>query len=230
MSGAQSLAMPEQYSVDNTGPTTPLLTSRARVSFRTRTKVRSDYAVMAANDVVGLDVFEFKEMGVSTETVFNSDRVTLAQVQEFISELDKLRNTEDEILDNVCYIKSDVTVKSKAIGVEPPVRSKRVRGTLAIEMPSRGSYGTATIKDAFTFKELDPTIDQVRRIGSPDVVSQDDAYVLEASNNRATMMYSNGIKSKPFHVIASSELGLSDFDITYVTQVSSRSNINPFSN
>lgn len=217
----------ERYN-QRSNPTTPLLSYRSAITLEVDHELRSDYSVMAANEVAGLEVEDFKQ-GEFDRVIFESDRVSLEQIQNFIFRYDALDDDSQPLSNNVIFITSTAITKGKVTGFNARVRGMRIESDIAIELPNLSSYSAVNVQKAFSFigsASQFGTQDNVQ-ISEPDVLSENENYVIEPSFGKK-FRYSDSSVGLPYHVQAASDLDLDQRNIVYVGRASTSSDINPF--
>lgn len=212
----------------DSSPTTPLLNYRSSITLEVMHSMRADYAVMAANDVRGLEVFDFNA-GKPSSVIFESDRVNLEQLQEFIFKYDSLDKDSQPLGNNRISITSTPIAEGKIVGFNARIRGMRIESNIAIEVPNTSSYGPEQAESAFTFigSASDFGTEDDIQLSNPNTVSQDESYIIEPSFGKK-FRYSDSSTEIAYHVKAASELNIPISSIVYVGQTTTTS-LNPFS-
>lgn len=210
----------------DSGGITPLLNYRSSITLEVMHEMRADYAVMAANDVRGLEVLDF-DAGVPSSVMFESDRVNLEQLQEFIFTYDSLDENSQPLANNRIAVTSSPVVKGKILGYNARLRGMRIESNIVIEIPNKSSYTSEEVESAFTFmgSASDFGTTEDIQLSNPDALPQADNYVLEPSFSKK-FRYADESSDIAYHAMAASDLGLSQSSVVYVGQAST-ADVNP---
>ena len=126
----------------------PLLNTRASITLEVNQDMRIDVVQQAINTVDGLHFQDFYENG-ATNIVFESDRVNLAQIDNFISIYSS--STGQRLYDGRIAVTSTPVSTDKMTGKETFVRGRRFESAISMELPTSENYNKQKVENAFTF-------------------------------------------------------------------------------
>lgn len=184
----------------------PLLSLRSSISLAVMGQLRVDYVQIAANRVDGLVFTNFRETSLRSLIDFESDRASLAEIEEFISEYNNLSNSN--INEREIRITSIPVVERKLIQGNTVLRGNSIGSTLTVEIPKMPNLSKRDVQ-----RELNAAEN-----GSITIEELKDAYVVEKDNEDMFTISRKG-ESDIAHSKAASNLGITSKNFIYAGQV-----------
>lgn len=196
----------------------PLLNSKASIVLETAKTLRVDKVQQSLNDIDGIALQDFYEENTFTNVVFESDRVSLKQLDDFISIYRAMSGT-DMYKDKLNVTSIPVT-EGKITGFDTMARGQRFESAIVMELPANSSYNKAKVENALTFtgQASDFGTPSDIKLTNPTAMNLGSSMVITPKFNKKFKLSDEQI-STPYMIQAANELGIQKSSMTFAGQV-----------
>lgn len=202
--------------------TRPLLSQKSKIVLSTNSDIRFDYVQRAANEIDGLNVIDGEVDEFST-IVFGTDRVAFDQIDEFIDAYYQI--SQVNLYDERLSVTSTLDSEGKISGFDTVARGQRLKSYTVMEIYTDSSISSTDVENALTFtgKAEDFGVKSDIQLTNPTAVRvgnefAGNKYIVTPKFNKKFLI-SDKTVSTPYIKQAISDLGISDSNIVFASQV-----------